>query len=99
MKLSNIVQNQVYSNHEVGVGGLGGAKTGEIVFTCVHISEKFFSRTFGLFVVVFCCCCYFSPYSTIFQLYDAWQSVFIGGRENPDTLYNVFGERPPTFRK
>ena len=25
--------------------------------------------------------------------------LVIGGRENPDTLYNVFGERPPTFRK
>jgi hypothetical protein len=27
-----------------------------------------------------------------------WQSVFIGVRENPDTLYNVFGKRPRTFR-
>jgi hypothetical protein len=24
---------------------------------------------------------------------------FIGGRENPDTIYNVFGERLSTFRK
>jgi hypothetical protein len=28
-----------------------------------------------------------------------WRSIFIGGRNNPDTLYNVFGERPPAFRK
>jgi hypothetical protein len=28
-----------------------------------------------------------------------WLSVLIGGRENPDTLYNIFGEKPPTFHK
>jgi hypothetical protein len=26
-----------------------------------------------------------------------WRPDFIGWRENPDTLNNVFGERPPTF--
>jgi hypothetical protein len=36
--------------------------------------------------------CHFLPYSTIFQLYDGGQ-FFIGGRENPDTLYNVFSLR------
>jgi hypothetical protein len=33
-----------------------------------------------------------------FQLYDGVQ-FFIGGRENPATLYNVYGKRPPTFCK
>jgi hypothetical protein len=28
-----------------------------------------------------------------------WRSVFIGGIENPDALYNVYGERLPTFNK
>jgi hypothetical protein len=27
-----------------------------------------------------------------------WWSVFIGARENQDTICNVFGVRPPTFR-
>jgi hypothetical protein len=38
---------------------------------------------------------HFSPYSTIFQLYDGGQF----GRENADTLYNIPWKRPLTFRK
>jgi hypothetical protein len=46
--------------------------------------------------------CLFSIFRHIQQLfsykYDGGQ-FFIGGRENPDILYNVFGKTPPTFRK
>jgi hypothetical protein len=43
--------------------------------------------------------CHFSPYPLNNFSVIWWWSTFIGERENLDTLYNVFGERPPIFRK
>jgi hypothetical protein len=49
-----------------------------------------------LLVVIFVC--HFSPYSTIFQLYDGGQFLLVEERTQiHNTVY--LGERPPTFRK
>jgi hypothetical protein len=42
---------------------------------------------------------FFPPRLSFFAVLVWWRSVIVAGRENPDTLYNAFGKRPPTLRK